>query len=171
MRKTKHLRLSRPQTAHAVARRAASIEQFGMNLRDWLHELRDLSTRAQLHAAVQTRPPSLALRFEQGEIADAFLAAQVELLCHQAGVRPPRWVRDDCYILDQPWFSVPGRRLRTHLLLDAPVEFRNRNLFTTPEGRFAVRCGRPRVSTATKREKARMRQQRYRLRLARKAAE
>jgi len=137
-----------------------------MNLRDWFHELRSLSARHQLLSAVKIRPPRLARRFPQGEIADAFLAAQVELLCRRAAVKPPRWTRDPSYVLDEPWFAIPGRRLRTHLLLDTPVEFRNRNLFTTSEEALTVRRGRPQVNAAAKREKARLRQQRYRDRLA-----
>jgi hypothetical protein len=114
---------------------------------------------------VRVRPLRLSGRIEQGEVADAFLAAQVEWMCHRAGIRPPRWTRDPCYILDEPWFSIPARRLRAHLLLDTPDEFRNRNVFTTPEVRIQIRCGRPRVPAAVKREKARRRQQRYRRRL------
>jgi hypothetical protein len=162
MEKIKNLRLSRPQTARAVARRAASVEEFGLNLRDWFHELRRVSSRAQLQEAVKVRPPRLARRFPQGDVADAFLASQVEFLCHRADVRPPRWTRDPVYVLDQPWFSAPGPRLRAHLLLDTPDEFRNRNVFTTPELVLKIRRGRPRVSLAVKREKARLRQQRFR---------
>ncbi len=164
MVKGKHLRLNRPQTARAVARRAASVEEFGLNLRDWFHELRRASTRKQLREAVKVRPPCLARRFPQGEVADAFLAAQVEFFCHRAGMRPPRWTQDPVYVLDEPWFSAPGKRLRAHLLLDTPDEFRNRNVFTTPEFTPHIRRGRPRMSLAVKREKARLRQQRYRQR-------
>ena len=64
-------------------------------------------------------------------------------------------------MLDEPWFSIPGRRLRTHLLLDTPDEFRNRNVFTTSEARITIRPGRPLVPESVKREKARLRQQRY----------
>jgi len=163
---TPNLRLSRPLTARAVARSAKSIEEFGLNLRDWFHELQRLSTRAQLAAAVKVRPPSLAKKIPTGQIADAFLTAQVEFLCRRAGLRPPRWTRDSSYVLDEPWFSVPGRHSRAHLLLETPDEFRNRNVFTTPEIQVAIRPGRPRVSRSVKLAKARLRQQRYRLRLA-----
>jgi hypothetical protein len=170
MNRKRLLRLSRPQTARAVARRAKSIREFGLNLRDWLHELQRLSTRAQLLDAVSVRPPRLAGRIAQGKIADAFLAAQVEWLCHRADVPPPRWTRDRCYVLADPWFSLAARRLRSHLLLDTPDEFRNRNLFTTPEGGIQIRRGRPAVAEQVKREKARRRQQRYRQRQSSRAA-
>jgi hypothetical protein len=69
-------------------------------------------------------------------------------------------------VLAEPWFSVPGRRSRAHLLLETPDEFRNRNVFTTPEVQVAIRPGRPRVSRSVKLAKARLRQKRYRQRLA-----
>lgn len=156
------LRLRRPLTARAVARGARSMEEFGRNLRDWFHELQRFSTRAQLAAAVKVRPPGLARKIASGQIADAYLAAQVEYLCRRAGLRPPHWTRDACYRLDEPWFSVPGRHSRAHLLLETPDEFRNRNIFTTPEINVVIRRGRPRTSAAVKRAKARLRQQRYR---------
>ncbi len=159
-------RLSRPASARAVARRTRSLQDFGYCLRDWMHELGRLSTRKQLRTAVWVRPETLAGRFPEGALADSFLAAQVEFLCNRAGIGSPRWVRDPRFVLEVPWFSIPGPAVRAHLLLDAPVEFRNRNLFTVPESPFKLRSGRPRVSEAQKREKARLRQQRRRGRLA-----
>ena len=164
MNTRRHLRLSRPQSARAVARRSTSIEDFGRNLRDWFHELKRCSTRGQLREAVRVRPPRLAGKFPNGEVADAFLTAQVDFLCRRSHLPPPRWTHDSEYILEDPWFSSPARELRTYLLLETPEEFRNRNIFTTPEFQFAVRRGRPRVTAESKREKARLRQQRFRLR-------
>lgn len=162
MKPARPLRMRRPTTARAVARSAASLEEYGRNLRDWFHEIRQFSSRRQLSVAVAVRPPQLATIFAQGEIADAFLAAQVEYLCRRAGLRPPHWTRDGRYVLDEPWFSLAGRRERTQLLLLTPVEFRNRNVFTTSEIEFVPRRGRPRVSAESKREKARLRQRGYR---------
>ncbi len=167
MNPSNNLRLSRPLTARAVARRARTMEEFGRNLRDWFHELKRLSSRAQLTAAVKVRPPALTGKIPTGQIADAYLAAQVEFLCRRAGLRPPRWTRDPRYVLAEPWFSVPGRHSRSHLLLETPDEFRNRNIFTTPEIQIHIRCGRPRVDRSAKLAKARLRQQRYRQRQAR----
>ena len=170
MNPTKNLRLSRPLTARAVARRSSSIAEFGRHLRDWFHELKRLSSRAQLAAAVKIRPPTLAGEIPSGQIADAYLAAQVEFLCRRAGLHPPRWTSDPGYVLAEPWFSIPGRHSRAHLLLETPVEFRNRNIFTTPEVEVPIRRGRPSISRSEKLAKARLRQQRYRQRQAQRTA-
>jgi len=156
----------RPQTARAVAGRADTLEQFGLNLRDWFHELRLLTTRQGLLTAVSHRPPRLKARFESGQIADAFLAAQVEFLCRHAGMQAPRWTRSPKYVLDNPWFGYTDAplRLRALLIRDAPSAFVNRNLFTTSEIAWRPKRGRPRKSLEEHREKNRLRQQRWRQR-------
>jgi hypothetical protein len=154
----------RPRTARAVASRSGTLEQFGRNVRDWLHEVRHLTTREGLSAAVSHRPPRLQGNFPGGEIADAFLAAQVEFLCRHAGIRPPSWTRSAEYVLEDPWFgySDAPAGLRALLIRDAPVEFKNRNLFTTSEIEWRPRRGRPRKSLEEHREKTRLRQRRWR---------
>ena len=154
----------RPQTARSVAGRAVTLEEFGRNLRDWFHELRELSSRERLFRAVAHRPPRLRGKVSGGDVADAFLAAQVEYLCNRAGLRPPRWVRAPEYVLSDPWFgtSTVSRDLRAILIRDAPVEFKNRNLFTTSEIEWKPRRGRPRKSLEEKREANRLRQRRWR---------
>ena len=161
----------RPRTARAVADRADTLERFGLNLRDWFHELRTLTTRASLLAAVSHRPPRLRDHFTGGEIADAFLAAQVEFLCRHAGIRPPLWTRSSEYVLDDPWFgySAAPAALRAILIRDAAVEFKNRNLFTNSEIEWKPRRGRPRKSLAEHRETTRLRQRRWRETRARKS--
>lgn len=154
----------RPRTARAVAGRAGTLEQFGMNVRDWFHELRRVTTRDGLLAAVSHRPPRLRDRFPGGQIADAFLAAQVEYLCRHAGIQPPRWTRSPEYVLDDPWFgfSDAPAGLRAILIRDSPVEFKNRNLFTTSEIEWRPRRGRPNKAPWELREKNRLRQRRWR---------
>ena len=157
----------RPRTARAVARRARSPEEFGHNLRDWLHELRRETTREGLRRACWHRPPRLAGAFAHGEIADAFLAAQVEYLCRCAGLPAPRWVFDECYVLPAPWFPHDGAdaHLRALLIRDAHAEFANRNLFTTSEFTWAPKRGRPTLLTSEqRREKASVRLRRWRSR-------
>lgn len=154
----------RPRTARAVAGRAETLEQFGRNVRDWFHELRHVTTRDGLRAAVSHRPPRLRGNFPGGQIADAFLAAQVEYLCRHAEIRPPRWTGSPEYVLDDPWFgySDAPAGLRAILIRDAPAEFKNRNLFTTSEIEWRPRRGRPRKSPEEHREKTRLRQRRWR---------
>ncbi len=154
----------RPLTARAVASRAGTLRQFGLNLRDWFHELRRLTTRESFSAAVSHRPPRLRTRFPGGEIADAFLAAQVEFLCRRANVRVPTWTQSPEQVLADPWFgfSAPSAGLRAILIRDSPGEFKNRNLFTTSEIEWHPRRGRPRKSLEELQEKNRLRQQRWR---------
>jgi hypothetical protein len=154
----------RPRTARAVAGRADTLRQFGMNLRDWFHGLRHLTTRDSLWRAVSHRPPRLQGRFQGGEVADAFLAAQVEYLCRRAGVRVPTWTRSPEYVLADPWFGYSGASagLRAILIRDSPSEFKNRNIFTTSEIEWHPRRGRPRKSQEELREANRLRQRRWR---------
>ena len=156
----------RPKTARAVAGRADSFSQFGLNLRDWFHELRKISSRSGLAAALAHRPPRLRGRFAGGEVADAFLAAQVAQLCRQASISAPKWTRHSEYILDDPWFASPGANasLRALLIRDADEEFKNRNLFTVSELVWVPKRGRPTTKTSDqKRETARLRKRRWRV--------
>ncbi len=153
----------RPRTVRSVAGRAKTLEQFGKNVRDWLHEVRKLTTRDGLAAAVSHRPPRLRDNFPGGRIADAFLAAQVEYLCRHSEIRPPKWTDSPEYVLDEPWFgySDAPAGLRAILIRDAPAEFKNRNLFTTSEIEWQPKRGRPRKSLEEHREKTRLRQRRW----------
>jgi uncharacterized protein (DUF1778 family) len=57
-----------------------------------------------------------------------YVAAMVEQAAHQKGEAAPPWTRD-VEPPDIPYFAVPFARLRPHLLRDAPVAFKRRNLF------------------------------------------
>lgn len=57
-----------------------------------------------------------------------YVAAMVEQASQQKGVTPPAWVRD-VEPLEEPYFAVPFRRLRPHLLRAAPVAYKRRNIF------------------------------------------
>ena len=58
-----------------------------------------------------------------------YVAAMVEQAAYFRGVRPPAWTAEIAP-LDAPVFSVPYLSLRAHLLLESPVPFRRRNIFT-----------------------------------------
>lgn len=57
-----------------------------------------------------------------------YVAAMVEQAAFRRGVPPPAWVRE-VEPLDEPYFAVPLKSLRPHLLRSAPVAFKRRNLF------------------------------------------
>lgn len=157
----------RPRTARAVASRSKSLPDFGHNLRDWLHELRRVTSREGLRRACWRRPPRLAGAMAGGEIADAFLAAQVEYLLSRAGLKSPRWVFDPSYVLPAPWFPHEGAdsHLRALLIRDAQAEFANRHLYTISEFTWSPKRGRPTVLTPQqRRDRARARLQRWRAR-------
>lgn len=76
-------------------------------------------------------PPRLAGSLEEGEIADAYLAAVAVALSRSAGVAPPAWTRGTGRTLKAPWFAHPGGMLRATLILESPAAFRERNLFVS----------------------------------------
>ncbi|MGH7555806.1 MAG: plasmid mobilization protein [Longimicrobiales bacterium] len=90
-----------------------------------LNDMLSGSTRAQLNDAVAVAPPELR---DLPPFLQNYVAAMVEQASHQRDVLPPTWVRD-VPPLDEPYFATPLRSLRLHLLREAPVPFKRRNLF------------------------------------------
>jgi hypothetical protein len=62
---------------------------------------------------------------------DAYLAAMVETLCSEAGLRPPDWTASPGTYLQRPWFASGLQNLKAILLAEAPAAFRRRNLFVS----------------------------------------
>lgn len=157
-------KIVRPQTLAEVAAESDSARQFGMNLRDWQHEISrgGVHSRKELAKRIAEPPKLLRDRFEAGDVPDAYLAAYAEWLADKAGIARPEWCGDACRAAVRPWFATP---LRGHLLVEAPASFRQRQIFTIPDPVFTPRRGRPRVSAGHKREMARKRQKAYRERI------
>ncbi len=61
-------------------------------------------------------------------LAANYVAAMVEQAASQKREAAPSWTRD-VEPLEVPSFAVPFASLRPHLLRDAPVAFKRRNLF------------------------------------------
>jgi hypothetical protein len=155
----------RPSTLKAVAERSESLADFGRHLRDWLHELRLVSSRPLAAVAIAEEPPRLSHKFEQGEVADAWLAAYAEHLAVKAGVRPPDWVFASSRILAEPSFNDKNEspRLRALALANAPLAFKRRNIYTpSADLPLSLRAGRPRKSADEKRQANAERQRRFR---------
>jgi len=152
-----------PWTVKELAEWSKTYEDFGGNLGDWEHTLeRKLTSRHELVASLAEPPPRLAGRFKEGDICDAYLAALAEWLSDQNGLPRPEWVYDRRRVAKEPWFSTPTYRT---LLIHSPASFKQRNIFTIPERLFTPRRGRPHAPEWEKREKAALRQRRYRLRV------
>src|ERR1035437_4450720 len=115
----------RPSTLKAVADRSESLTDFGRHLRDWLHELRLVSSRPLAAVAIAEEPPRLCRKFEQGEIADAWLAAYAEHLAVKAGIQPPNWVFASSRVLAEPSFNDKNEslKLRALALAHSPLAF------------------------------------------------
>lgn len=57
-----------------------------------------------------------------------YVAAMIEQAAHQKDVPPPEWARD-VPPLEEPHFATDLTSLRLHLLREAPVPFKRRNIF------------------------------------------
>lgn len=156
--------MHRPLTAKQVSEGPANLNEFGYNLKDWIHELKRISSRKQLWERVQQKPRRLKGIFEGGEIADAYLAAYVDHLCRLSKIPTPDWVYALDLVLENPWFGDDVKSLRLYLLVKTPPAFKEKNIFTIPEITFKVKVGRPKTSLAHKRKLAAKRQKVFRKR-------
>ncbi len=156
---------TRPKTISEVAVRSDSLADFGRHLRDWLHELRRFSSRAQVAAAIEAEPPALAAKFSKGRIADAWLAAYAEHISRRLGRIAPEWAFDPSRISPDPVFDeeTESASLRTLAILHAPAAFKRRNIFTpSVDLPLRLRAGRPAKSLDEKRKANAERQRRFR---------
>ena len=85
----------------------------------------DAPTRERMVAAEPPDGPDLDRAFA------ARVAATVEALCHEAGMRPPAWVYASRFTLAQPYwaFGVEDPAARDYFRRTSPPEFASRNLF------------------------------------------
>lgn len=155
---------SLPRELAEVAEQSQSLSDFGLLVREWNHAVTrgDITNRPALRKAIKRAPARLHTRFVDGEIADAYLAAYAEWVADQANITRPKWTEDSTRYLEEPWFA---NNARASLLVLTPASFRQRNLFTLPEKVVHLRRGRPKVSAAQKKAKARERDRRYRERI------
>jgi hypothetical protein len=100
----------RPTTLREVAERSDSITDFGRHLRDWLHDLRRASSRAQAAATIVDEPPRLRKKFPEGRVADAWLAAYAEHLAGKIGRPAPSWAFAHWRISEDPIFDEGSTR-------------------------------------------------------------
>ncbi len=155
----------RPTTLKEVAAQSASLSEFGLNLRDWLHELRRASSRNQAAAAIAEEPPPLRERFAEGAVADAWLGAYAEHLAQRLRQPAPAWAFAAGRIAPEPVFDtgVESPELRIRALAYAPAAFKRRNIFTpSVDLPLRLRAGRPQKSAEETRRTNAARQRRFR---------
>jgi hypothetical protein len=154
----------RPRTLREIAEHSDAIEEFGRHLRDWLHELRRVVSRAQATATIAEEPPRLAEKFLRGYVADAWLGAYAEHLAGKICVAAPEWAFASWRIADDPIFdegSTPT--LRDLAFVRTPLAFKRRNIFTpSVDLPLKLRAGRPVKSVEEKRKTNAERQRRFR---------
>jgi hypothetical protein len=124
--------ITRPKSLKEVAEQSESLREFGLNLRDWLHELRRASSRSQALASVSDEPPQLKDKFPQGYVADAWLAAYADHLASEIDQPCPEWALAPWRVAAEPVFDEGTNNsvLRAIALVQAPSAFRRRNIFT-----------------------------------------
>jgi len=155
----------RPTTLKDIAERSESLGDFGRHLRDWLHELRRISSRAQAVAAIADEPSRLREKFPQGHVADAWLAAYAEHVAGKVGLPAPEWAFAPWRTAVEPIFDEGGDTpaLRALALAHAPLAFKRRNIFTPAvDLPLSLRAGRPIKSAEQKRKTNAERQRRFR---------
>lgn len=157
--------ITRPKSLKEVAEQSASLSEFGLNLRDWLHELRRASSRTQAAAAIADEPPRLHEKFPQGRVADAWLAAYAEHLARKIDRTAPAWAFAPGRVATDPVFDegADSPTLRNLALAHAPAAFKRRNIFTpSVDLPLRLRAGRPAKSPEEKRKNNAERQRRFR---------
>ena len=133
----KRKKIKRPGTLADVAINSYSLEEFGYNLRDWQHEIRDKWRGPKdFSRRLQAEPEWLENKFQGGDVAGAYLEAYALWLADRVGVPRVEWAREKKRKARDPWFS--GFK-RASLLRDAPAHFIERNLFTIPDASFLER--------------------------------
>ena len=122
--------LTRPRALKAVAAESDTYGDFGYGLKDFLHEF-ELARRQNrpLAPMLAEAPRPLAVRFEEGKICDAFLAATADFLSRENRLITPGWALEAGLILEEPWFSEAFPAVRMRLLRDSPSAFKDKNIF------------------------------------------
>jgi hypothetical protein len=119
--------MKRPNSIAEVVAWSTDSVAFWYHVMDFIDELRRIRDPQML---VQ-EPVLLAQRWQDGAVADAYLAAVAVSLARELGVRPPHWTSHPSRVLRSPWFAHPGPALRATLLAESPAPFRERNLFVS----------------------------------------
>jgi len=128
--------------AEVARRRNAGEQEFSEALREFLDEF---------YFALRTGPAGDRIAAAPEPIDDprqhAFLGAVGEHLARRWNLPIPAWTEDRSRFLKRPYFTTPLEGLKALLLVESPLAFRRRLIFTEAEPLRRARM--PRAALAT----------------------
>jgi len=117
--------VSRPATLAEVARRSSEgTQDFSYALREFLDSFYGADT-SQRGAMLADQPVQLSDPAEH-----AYLGAVAEYLARRWQCPIPAWSNDPSRFLRRPYFTTPIEDLKAMLLVESPLAFRRRMIFT-----------------------------------------
>ncbi len=118
-----------PSLAEAVRRASGDPASLAVLLDEFLDAFYTEAEAARRAAMLAEAPPRLGAARE-----DAFLGAVAEHLARRHDLPVPAWAATDDRSLPEPWFmGAMGRGLAPMLLVESPIAFRRRGIFTEAE--------------------------------------
>ena len=119
----------RPQSLAEAVRQHRAGRDLGVALNEFLDEFYMASTDAR-QTMISEEPPMLG-----DAHLDAFIGAVGEHLARRWRLaHAPQWAADKRRFLDWPWFpDGESAKLRRILLMESPIAFRRRQIFTEAE--------------------------------------
>ncbi len=116
-----------PDTLAEVACRARRTEiPFSVSLDEFLDAFYTQDDRGRRQAMIDGEPERIGVERE-----DAYLAAVAEHLARRDGLMIPEWTEASWREVAEPWFvGRMGTALAPMLLVESPIAFRRRRIFT-----------------------------------------
>lgn len=118
----------RPHTLVEVARRRNAGEDFSFLLREFLDEFYAAVRKGHAAALITDEPPPVPEDREH-----ASLGAIGEHLARRWHLPIPAWTDDPSRFLRRPYFTTSIEGLKALLLVESPLAFRRRLIFTEAE--------------------------------------
>ena len=118
----------RPNTLAEVAERRQAGEDFGRLLSEFLDQFYQALPSGGAQAMIAMEPAALADIREH-----ALLGAIGEHLARRWNLSTPVWTNDPSRFLRQSYFTTPAQGLNALLLVESPLAFRRRLIFTEAE--------------------------------------
>jgi hypothetical protein len=137
----------RPSSLAEVVDRHLAGQDFGVSLREFLDEFYLANSERQ--SMIETEPALIGDPHK-----DAYIGGVGEHLAQRWRLdHIPRWTLRTERFLDWPWFDEPfnSPKLRMILLMESPIAFRRRQIFTEAEPLRRARMPRDSLAIANER--------------------